>query len=132
MPTYVEEIAAQVAEGRLDALVNGTLFRSIRGVQSKLELINTPNVLESLSRCACMFERSACAASLASSAVWPQVSALQRIYSHCIWSVGAHVTHVYLSARAGGRCLVRSDVRPHASFRHASDPRVLCLAQVDR
>ena len=48
--TYVQEIAAQVAAGRLEALVNGTLFRSIRGVQSKLDLINTPNALESLSR----------------------------------------------------------------------------------
>lgn len=83
MPTYVEEIAAQVAEGQLDALVNGTLFRSIRGVQSKLELINTPNVLESLSRCACMRERGACAASLASRTVWPQISAfVATIYNH--------------------------------------------------
>ena len=48
--TYVQEIAAQVAAGRLEALVNGTLFRSIRGLQSKLDLINTPNALESLSR----------------------------------------------------------------------------------
>ena len=49
--TLVQDIAAQVVEGHWEVLVNGTLFRSIRGVQSKLELIDTPNALESLSRC---------------------------------------------------------------------------------
>lgn len=49
-PTFLQDIAGQVADGRWDALINGTLFRSIRGVQSKLELVDTPNALASLSR----------------------------------------------------------------------------------
>ena len=49
--TFLQDIAGQVAEGRWEVLTNGTLFRSIRGVQSKLQLIDTPNALQSLSRC---------------------------------------------------------------------------------
>jgi hypothetical protein len=50
-PSFVQDIAGQVADGRWEALINGTLFRSIRGVQSKIELVGTPNALLSLSRC---------------------------------------------------------------------------------
>ncbi len=50
-PTVVQDIAGQVADGRWEALLNGTLFREIRGVQSKIELVGTPNALLSLSRC---------------------------------------------------------------------------------
>jgi hypothetical protein len=50
-PSLVQDIAGQVADGRWEALINGTLFRSIRGVQSKIELVGTPNALLSLSRC---------------------------------------------------------------------------------
>jgi hypothetical protein len=48
--SIVKEIAEQIAEGRLEVLINGSLFRSIHGVQSKLELVHTPNALVSLSR----------------------------------------------------------------------------------
>ena len=57
-PTLVQDIAGQVAEGHWEVLLNGTLFRSIRGVQSKLQLIETPNALESLSKCV---RRGSCA-----------------------------------------------------------------------
>jgi hypothetical protein len=57
-PSLVQDIAAQVAEGHWEVLVNGTLFRSIRGVESKLELIDTPNALEALSRCGRHFCRA--------------------------------------------------------------------------
>ena len=59
-PTFLQDIAGQVADGRWDALINGTLFRSIRGVQSKLELVDTPNALASLSRCVKISRRHAC------------------------------------------------------------------------
>merc|ERR1712216_86922 len=48
--SIVRDIALQIAAGRIDMLINGALFRSIRGVESKLELVDTPMALESLSR----------------------------------------------------------------------------------
>jgi len=52
-PSLVQVIAEDVAQGRWEVLMDGSLFRSIRGVQSKIELIETPNALASLSRCVC-------------------------------------------------------------------------------
>ena len=52
--SIVRDIALQIAAGRIDMLINGALFRSIRGVESKLELVDTPMALESLSRYAAL------------------------------------------------------------------------------
>ena len=57
--SIVRDIALQIAAGRIDMLINGALFRSIRGVESKLELVDTPMALESLSRYAA-FRALAC------------------------------------------------------------------------
>eukprot|EP00286_Rhodomonas_abbreviata_P000483 CAMPEP_0181291150 /NCGR_PEP_ID=MMETSP1101-20121128/1809_1 /TAXON_ID=46948 /ORGANISM="Rhodomonas abbreviata, Strain Caron Lab Isolate" /LENGTH=391 /DNA_ID=CAMNT_0023395513 /DNA_START=191 /DNA_END=1366 /DNA_ORIENTATION=- len=47
----VQEVAQQIVAGNTDNLVNGTLFRCIRGVQSKVDLVDTPRALQVLSRC---------------------------------------------------------------------------------
>jgi hypothetical protein len=73
-PTLVQDIAGRVAEGHWEVLLNGTLFRSIRGVQSKLQLIETPNALESLSKCVrrgCCVRAPACDLPPPASA-WPR------------------------------------------------------------
>ena len=73
-PTLVQDIAGQVAEGHWELLLNGTLFRSIRGVQSKLQLIETPNALESLSKCVrrCCCARAPASDPLPPASAWPR------------------------------------------------------------
>mmetsp|Transcript_39631 Transcript_39631/g.93863 ORF Transcript_39631/g.93863 Transcript_39631/m.93863 type:complete len:392 (-) Transcript_39631:78-1253(-) len=47
----VQDIAQQIVDGNTDNLVNGTLFRGIRGVQSKIDLVESPHTLDVLTRC---------------------------------------------------------------------------------
>mmetsp|Transcript_29855 Transcript_29855/g.46805 ORF Transcript_29855/g.46805 Transcript_29855/m.46805 type:complete len:403 (-) Transcript_29855:322-1530(-) len=46
----VHDVAMQIVAGRSDSLVNGTLFRCIRGIQSKVDLIETPEALSALTK----------------------------------------------------------------------------------
>ena len=44
----VGELAREMAAGRVDHLITGSLFRKIRDVKSKLDLINTDGALDAL------------------------------------------------------------------------------------
>ena len=46
----VAEMAVEMAAGRADHLLTGALFRKIRGVESKLQLIETDGALEAMAR----------------------------------------------------------------------------------
>ena len=47
---YAQQVALELAAEFPDVLTSGRLFDSIRGVESKLRLVETPNALEALTR----------------------------------------------------------------------------------
>eukprot|EP00960_Hanusia_phi_P050120 760006-Hanusia_phi.AAC.5 len=49
-PAYAQQVALELAAELPDVLTSGRLFDSIRGVESKLRLVETPNALEALTR----------------------------------------------------------------------------------
>lgn len=46
----VADIATEMAAGRSDHLLTGALFRKIRGVESKLQLVETHGALAAMAR----------------------------------------------------------------------------------